>query len=92
VIPRETVLADVIAILKGLMGDWEFEGELREDSLLLEELGLESIDAVVLGTSIQEKYQRTLPFPQFLIELREREQRDFTIGELVDFVTRALNS
>jgi acyl carrier protein len=89
---RETVLSDVITILMDLMGDWEFEGEIREDSTVLEELGLESIDAVALGGEIEEKYQRTLPFAQFLIELHERERSDFTVGQLVDFVTRALNA
>lgn len=89
---RETVLADVIAIVEQLLGDWEFQGEIREDSYILEELGLESIDAVALGSELEEKYRRSLPFAQFLIDLRERERSDFTVGELVDFVTRALHT
>lgn len=92
VIERDTVLSDVIAILEELMGDWERPEDIREDSLILEELGLESIDAVALGTEIEEKYQRTLPFAQFLVELQAQERRDFTVGQLVDFVTRALSA
>ncbi|MDQ5854342.1 MAG: acyl carrier protein [Chloroflexota bacterium] len=89
---RETVLSDVIAILEELLGDWDFQGEIREDSSILEELGLESIDAVALGSEIEEKYGRSLPFAQFLVDLREQEQSDFTVGQLVDFVTRALKA
>ncbi len=91
-IPRETVLPDVIAILEELLGDWEFEGEIREDSYMWKDLGLESIDAVALGSGINERYQRTLPFARFLYDLAQQEQRDFTVGQLVDFVTRALNA
>ncbi len=91
-VARETVLADVRAILEELMGDWEFEGEVREDAYLFMDLGLESIDAVALGTGLEEKYQQSLPFAQFLLALQEQERIDFTIGHLVDFVTAALNS
>jgi acyl carrier protein len=92
VISREAVLLDVIGILQELMGDWEFEGEIREDSYMWKDLGLESIDAVALGSGINERYQRTLPFAQFLYALAQQEQKDFTVGQLVDFVTRALNA
>jgi acyl carrier protein len=90
VISRDTVLLDVIGILEELMGDWEFDGEIREGSYRWRDLGLESIDAVALGSGINEKYQRNLPFAQFLYDLVRQEQKDFTIGQLVDFVTHAL--
>src|SRR4051794_18834605 len=89
---RETILADVIAIILGLMGDWDHEAKVREDSLILEELGLESIDAVALGAALEEMYQRALPFAQFLISVQRQERRDFTVGQLVDFVNRELKA
>jgi acyl carrier protein len=92
VIAREAVLSDVIGILEDLMGDWEFGADIREDSYMWKDLGLESIDAVALGSGINERYQRTLPFAQFLYELSQQEEKDFTVGQLVDFVTRALNA
>jgi acyl carrier protein len=92
VIRRETVLADVIGILETLSGDWELESEIREGAYLLGELGLESIDAVALGTAIEEKYQRAIPYVQFLLQLEQNEVRDFTVGEFVDFITEELNS
>ena len=52
------------------------------------DLGLASIDAVVLGEAIQEHLGRSLPFDQFLAELGQREERDLTIGELISFLER----
>jgi acyl carrier protein len=92
-ITRVTIKEDVLALFKELRGDWESSDEdIREDSYVLEDLGFESIDAVALGTSIEEKYQRPLPFAQFLLDLQEQEKRDFTVGQLIDFVARELNT
>jgi acyl carrier protein len=91
VISSDTVLNDVIAILNNLLDDWELEAEIREDSYVLADLGLESIDVVALASAVDAKYQSSLPFAQFISELQSLEQRDFTIGRFVEFVTRALN-
>ena len=49
--------------------------------------GLESLDLVVLGTMLQQRYGR-LPFAEFLAEIGQRpvEERDLTVAELVAFV------
>ncbi len=95
---RVTILADVVSILQELLEDWEFDGAITEASYVLGDLGLESIDAVALGTALEEKYQRTLPFAQFLSAKVQSDQAstelnlDFTVGEIVDFVVSALNA
>jgi acyl carrier protein len=83
------ILAEVIDLMTQLAGDWEYSGELSPDTRLLADMGLESLDLVVLGAELQKRYG-TLPFTTFLAELGERppEERDVTIGELVTFVCR----
>lgn len=54
------------------------------------DLGLASIDAVVLGEELQKHYGRKLPFNEMLAELGAREERDMTIGELVEFLRASL--
>ena len=88
---RQMVQQDVVALLKELRGDWEEDDEIRDDTMVLEDLGLESIDAVALGTGIEETYQRSLPFAQFLLSLKEQGRQDFSVGQLVDFVSAELN-
>lgn len=54
------------------------------------ELGLASIDAVVLGEALQRHYGRPLPFDLLLADLGQRDDRDLSIGELIEFLGRHL--
>ena len=81
------VLSEVLELMQQLAGDWEYTGEITPETRLLTDLGLESLDLVVIGTSIQQRYGR-LPFAEFLADIGQRpvEERDVTVGELVSFV------
>lgn len=87
---REEIQDYVLATLQELCRDWDYSRPVGPGSLLFSELGLESLDAVVLGTIIQERFQKPLPFAELLSEIG-REQRDLSILELVDFVDLHLN-
>ena len=50
------------------------------------DLGLASIDAVVLGETIQQHSGRRIPFDQLLADLGRREQRDLQVSELIAFL------
>ena len=81
------VLDHILAMLDELAGDWEYDGAIRPDTRFIADLGLESLEIVVLGTMLQQRYGR-LPFAEFLEELGQRpvEERDLTVAELVAFV------
>jgi acyl carrier protein len=81
------VLADVLGLLDELKGDWEYTGEITPGTYFIADLGLESLEIVVLSTMIQQQYGR-LPFPEFFDEIGQRpvEERDVTVAELVGFV------
>jgi acyl carrier protein len=81
------VLHGVLEMLSELSGDWEYDGEITPETYFLADLGLESLDIVVLGTLIQQRYGR-LPFAEYLEELGQRpiEERDVTVAEVVAFV------
>jgi acyl carrier protein len=83
------VLTDVLELMTQLAGDWESTEPITPDTALVADLGLESLDLVVLGTSIQQRYGR-LPFTEFYGEIGQRpvEERDVTVHELVAFVCR----
>jgi acyl carrier protein len=88
-IAQTKVLDDVLALMTQLAGDWEYPGIVTPETRLLADLAMESLDLVVLGTSLQERYGR-LPFSEFLAEIGQRpvEERDVSVGELVAFVGR----
>lgn len=83
------VFADLLDLITQLAGDWEYSGPVTAETLLVRDLGLESLDLVVLGTSIQHRYGR-IPFAELLADLGQRpvEQRDLSVADLVAFVSR----
>ena len=81
------VLARLIELLDELAGDWEYDGVIGPDTRFIADLGLESLEIVVLGAMIQQRYGR-LPFAEYLDELGQRpiEERDVTVAEVAAFV------
>lgn len=82
---KEVIFNDLLSLLNQLSGDWEYSGEISGETLLIEDLGFESIDIVVLCTNVEQHYQQQMPFAQFLAEVGQREVRDIQVNELVDF-------
>ena len=83
------ILADVARILSDFQGR-EYSGPIGRETRFFADLGLASIDAVVLGEVLQEHYGCPLPFGDLMAELGKRADRDLSIGELADFLARNL--
>jgi acyl carrier protein len=84
------ILDEVLELMTSLAGDWEFGGDISSDTFLLADLGFESLDLVVLGTTLQERYGR-LPFSELLADIGQRLLKDLTVEELVAFVCQYSN-
>jgi acyl carrier protein len=52
------------------------------------DLGMASIDLVVLGERLEQFYGQRLPFGPFLADLRNRGADDLEMGDLVTFLLR----
>jgi acyl carrier protein len=81
------ILAYVLQTVQGLCQDWDYADPVGPESLLFTGLGMESLDAVVLCTAIQEHYQTTMPFAELLADIGQK-QRDLSIAELAEFVAQ----
>jgi len=81
------VLSDLLQLIDELSGDWEVEGPITPETRFLADLGLESLDLVVLGTMIQQRYGQ-LPFAEYYAEVGRRpiEERDVSVSDLVVFI------
>jgi acyl carrier protein len=82
--------AEIFAHLAAVMQQ-TFPGRLDPDEVgpttrFFGDLGLASIDAVVLAEAIERSVGRKLPFARFLAELRDRGATDLELGELVAFL------
>ena len=83
-ISEAAILADLARILADFEGR-EYSGPIGRETRFFADLGLASIDAVVLGETLQEHYGRPLPFGELMADLGRREDRDLSIGDLADF-------
>lgn len=87
---RETIFSSISEIVSSLKDEWEYSGKITPETFLFSELEFESIDAVVLGSMIEEHYKRAFPFAEYLATLGEQEIRDVKMKDLVDFVYQNL--
>ena len=85
------LLADLEDVLRNFHGR-EYSGPIGRDTWFFADLGLASIDAVVLGEMLEERYATRLPFGELMADLGSRSNRDLRLGELADFLDRHLNS
>jgi acyl carrier protein len=83
------ILDDLATILRNFQGR-EYSGPIGHDTRFFGDLGLASIDAVVLGETLENHYGKPLPFAQLMADLGTRTDRDLTIGELAAFLHRSL--
>jgi acyl carrier protein len=86
---RAEILDDIISKLSEQTGV-SFDGAINEKTRFFADLGLASIDAVVLTEALQQHYARSLPFHELIAEVGRRTERDLTIGELVEFLATHL--
>lgn len=84
------VLDDLAGILRDFHGR-EYTGPIGRDTWFFADVGLASIDAVVLGETLESFYGRKLPFGDFLGRLGARADRDMRLGELADFLSDHLS-
>ena len=85
------ILAYVLKTVADLCQDWDYADPVAPESLLFTGLGMESLDAVVLCTAIQEHYQTPMPFAELLADIGQK-RRDLSIAELAQFVSQHVSS
>src|SRR5258708_39753699 len=85
-----TIRADLLHSTKQLRDDWDWSVEIRDETGLFRELGVESIDLIALGSMLEEHFDRTLPFAEFLTQARDDRVDDITIGAILEFLVANL--
>lgn len=65
--------------------------EVGPTTRVFADLGLASIDLIVLGERLEQYYGRRLPFALFLADLRKRGLDDLELGEVVAFLRQHIS-
>ena len=82
----EQILADLAGVVRDTFPDRDFPDAVTPATQVFADLGLASIDLVVLAERLEARYGRRLPFGPFLKGLRDRGANDLAVGELVAFL------
>jgi acyl carrier protein len=82
----EQIIVDLTDVLRQTFPDREYSGPVDLDTRLFGDLGLASIDVVVLAERLEQFYGRRLAFGPFLAGLRDRGAEDLRLGEVVEFL------
>ena len=83
---REQIMSDVLGLLRKLADDWEYTGEITPETRFFADMGMGSLDVVVLGTAVQEHYKQVFPFVELFAQVGQRAMADIPVGEWVDFI------
>jgi acyl carrier protein len=82
----ETILRELADVVRQTFPDRDYSGPVEAQTRVFADLGLASIDVVVLAEKLEQFYGRRLPFGPFLAGLRTRGAEDLELGELVAFL------
>jgi acyl carrier protein len=84
----EAILGDLAEVVRATFPDRDFPEPVDLSTRAFGDLGLASIDLVVLAERLDAFYGRRLPFGTFLKGLRDRGADDLSLGELVGFLQK----
>jgi len=80
------LLADLAKVVRHAFPDRDFPDDVALSTRVFGDLGLASIELVVLAERLDAHFGRRLPFGTFLKGLRDRGAEDLELGELVAFL------
>jgi acyl carrier protein len=87
----EQVYRDLGVVMGSAFPDRDIDAAAGPDTKIFRDLGLASIELIVLGERLEQFYSKKLPFGPFLADLRNRGADDLELGELVSFLMRHAN-
>lgn len=82
----EQILADLTEVMRRAFPDRDHDAPVGESTRAFADLGMASIDLVVLAEKLEAFYGRRLPFGVFLKSLRDSGADDMELGGLVRFL------
>ena len=84
--PAAQIYADLAEVMRRTFPDRDHDTPVGPDTRVFADLGMASIDLVVLAEKLEAFYGRRLPFGPFLKGLRDRGADDVAVGELAGFL------
>lgn len=87
----DQLLADLTAVVRQAFPDRDYSGPVDANTRVFADLGLASIEVIVLAEKLEAFYGRKLPFGPFLNGLRTSGADDLELGQLVAFLKQTVS-
>jgi acyl carrier protein len=84
---EQQIIDDLAPILRNFQGR-EYSGQIGPNTLFFSDLGFASIDAIVLGETLETHYGQKIPFNKFLAEIGQQDVQDIEVGQLASFLSK----
>lgn len=85
------VLAEIGGLIRDVLDGYDPDAvPITRETSFQQDLAFESIDIVVLGAKLTERYGAAVNFPAYLSTLTIQEIIALRVGDLVDYVEEAL--
>lgn len=84
------ILAELAELLSDFQGR-EYPDEITTETQFFADLGFVSIDAIVLGETLESHYGQQIPFQRFLKQLADENIQDIAVGRLAAFLAECLS-
>lgn len=81
------VLTEIGDLIREVLDEPDLGVPITRETSFQEDLAFESIDLVVLGTRLTERYGPAANLPAFLAEMSIQEIIALRVGDLVDYLT-----
>jgi acyl carrier protein len=88
---QTAVLADVDAMLRGVLGDFGPDADITMATTFRDDLGMESLDVVSLAGRLQARYGNSVNFALFVSTVDVSSVGDLTVGRLVEYISESLD-
>jgi acyl carrier protein len=86
---EQKILSDLATLLADFQ-DRQYGDEITAETLFFGDLGFASIDAIVLGETLEIHYAQAIPFQRFLKQLADEHVQDIAVGRLAKFLANVL--
>jgi acyl carrier protein len=83
---RTDVLTEIGDLIREVLDEPDLDVPITRETSFQEDLAFESIDLVVLGTRLTERYGSAVDFPAFLSGMTIHEIIALRVGDLVDYI------
>jgi acyl carrier protein len=84
----DQIFRDLADVMVTAFPDRDPPSDVGPETRVFADIGMASIELVVLGERLEQFYGRRLPFGPFLASLRNSGAEDLQLGELVAFLQK----